>query len=127
MSEFESTTNEERVKFLTEQYELTGNAAKALLLAEVGFSASGIAKRLGVTEGTARKYLNQLENRIGPRVTETLPKSVKYATFPGDTVEEPEYSANKGELDKKFQDQRLDVNKGAELAEIPDHLITIEG
>jgi hypothetical protein len=86
----ETTTKEERVEFLQENYELTRKNALALYLAEFGYSSSGIAKHLDVTQGTAKKYLKRLENRIGEGVTETLPKSRRHATFPDDTVYDDE-------------------------------------
>jgi predicted transcriptional regulator len=79
------STPVERVEWLTENYDLSTNNAKALLLAEIGFSHSGIAKQLGVTEGTARKYLRNLKEIFGDGVIETVPKRNRYPTYPGDT------------------------------------------
>jgi|APHM01.1.fsa_nt_gi hypothetical protein len=86
----EIPSKEERVEFLQENYDLTRKNALALYLAEFGYSTSGIAHHLDVTQGTAKKYLRRLENRIGEGVTETLPKSRRHATFPNDTVYDDE-------------------------------------
>jgi len=82
----EVSTIEERVTFLQDEYDLSKRNAQALILAELGYSASGISGELDVTEGTARKYLSRLEERIGEGVTETLPKGHRYNTFPDDDV-----------------------------------------
>jgi transposase len=37
--------------------------ARAVSWSELGYSSSGIAKRLEVTEGTARSYLDEIEER----------------------------------------------------------------
>ncbi len=105
----------ERVDWLTDTYDITNNCAKALLLAEVGFSHSGIAKRLSVTEGTARKYLRTLEKKIGEGVTETVPKSGSYATHPGDTPSD-EVRSTSDVFDEKT------YNRGASLDKIAENL-----
>lgn len=38
---------------------------QAMRLAQDGYSHSGIAKEMDVTEGTARKYLRQIEDQRG--------------------------------------------------------------
>lgn len=92
----EISTTQERIDFLTETYDLSTRNAKALILAELGFSHSGIASELGVTSGTAKKYLRRLEDRIGEGVTESLPKSRRFKTFPqdGEPKGEPRYSGD---------------------------------
>lgn len=52
---------------------------KALILAEAGYSHSGIANKLDVNETTARKYLDDLQDKFGKNVIECKPKS---ETFP---------------------------------------------
>lgn len=119
----EATTSRERVKFLTSNYDLSENNAKALILSELGYSHSGIASRLGVTDSTARKYLDTLEDEIGDRVTQALPKDIRYATFPGDDVSEPEYSGNQVDVSPEMSEQRTPVNKGTPISEIDEELI----
>ncbi len=113
------STNQERVDFLTEQYDLNENAAKALILTEMGYSASGIASVLGVTTGTARKYLDRLEDEIGEYVTLSLPKPVRYPTFPGDDVtDEKPYSSDVIDLGPEFSDREKPLNKGPHISEL---------
>lgn len=121
----EVSTTKERIDFLTENYDLSERNAKALILTELGFSHSGIASKLGVTDSTAKKYLNELENQIGEYVTQTLPKPVRYATFPDDNVSEPEYTGDYIEYELQFKECEKPLNKGASLEEIPNALITI--
>lgn len=122
----EISTCRERIDFLTANYDLSENNAKALILAELGFSHSGIASKLGVTDSTARKYLRQLESEIGEYVTQTLPKPVRYPTFPDSTPKSDiPYSSEKAETDPEFQEQSHSVNKGVSIEEIPSELITV--
>lgn len=122
----EVSTCRERIDFLTANYDLSENNAKALILTELGFSHSGIASKLGVTDSTAKKYLNQLESEIGEYVTQTLPKPVRYATFPGDDVSEPEYTGDYVEYEPEFKEREKSLNRGVPISEIDPELITIK-
>jgi len=122
----ELSTCRERIDFLTEKYDLSKRNAEALILTELGFSHSGIASKLGVTNSTAKKYLNQLESEIGEYVTQTLPKPVRYATFPGDNVTEPEYAGDYVEYEPEFKEREKPLNRGVPISEIDPELITIE-
>jgi len=113
MEEVSSAT--ERVEWLTDNYDISVNCAKALLLAEIGFSHNGIAKKLGVTEGTARGYVRTLERTIGEGVTETLPKTVRHPTFPGDTPKDDVKSTKDVFGEKTF-------NRGIPLSEVAENL-----
>jgi|APHM01.1.fsa_nt_gi hypothetical protein len=121
------TTFEERIEFLTENYEqIHTNCAKALILSELGFSSNGIAKKLGVTTGTAKKYLRQLENSIGKGVTETMPKQGSYATYPGDEPNnEPIRSDEVIDLSPQFKDRECGINRGCEIEDIDKRLIHV--
>lgn len=122
----EPTTNEERVAFLTETYNISNSCAKALLLSEIGLSNSGIAKALGVTQSTARKYLRTLEDRIGENVTEAVPKSVRYATYPNDVPKsEVRYSGNYVDISDELEDRDVSLNRGCDFTDIPNELINI--
>jgi len=123
----EHTNPHTRVEWLTENYDLSQRNAEALILTELGFSASGIASKLGVTESTARKYLRTLESEIGEYVTQSLPKPVRYPTFPDDETDEPEYAGDKISYDPEFSQREKPLNKGCKIQDIPDELITIEG
>jgi len=114
----EVSTKDERVEYLTETYDLSRKNALALYLAEMGYSHSGIAKALDVTTGTARSYLRRLEDRIGERVTESVPKSVRYPTYPGDVPKDDvEYSADYVDLSDEMNDKEVSINRGAPLHE----------
>lgn len=94
--DMEATSTEDRVQWLTEQYDLSTKNAQALILSELGYSHSGIAFALDVSKGTARKYVSNLEEQIGEGVTEALPKDVRYPTFPDGTPKgEVRYSPDK--------------------------------
>lgn len=122
----EVTSVAERVAWLRETYDLSEKNAKALILAELGYSHSGIASKLGVTEGTAQTYLNRLETRIGQGVTESLPKSRRYPTFPGDTPkDEVPYAGDYIDYAPEFKERERPINRGPALKEIPDELVTI--
>ena len=41
------------------------NLARTLILSEKGYSSSGIAGQIGVTESTAKNYLDQIESEFG--------------------------------------------------------------
>ena len=122
----EVSTCRERIDFLTTNYDLSEKNAQALILTELGYSHSGIASKLGVTASTAKKYLTQLEDEIGEYVTQSLPKPIRYATFPGDNVDEPKYAGDYIEYEPKFSQRKLPLNKGVALEDIPKELITIK-
>jgi len=114
----ETTSKEERINFLTSEYDLTTNAAKTLILTEMGYTSSKIARLLDVNESTAEKYFTELESEIGQHVTETVPKSQRYNTFPSD-----ERSV---EVIGQDLDQIFPVNKGVALEDISTKNISIE-
>lgn len=121
----EATNPTERVRWLTQQYDLSTKNAKALILTELGFSSSGIASRLDVTESTARKYLANLEDEIGEYVTQSLPKPVRYPTYPGDTPKsEVEHTTDHIDLSPEFSERQRPL-AGPSIDEIPKELITL--
>lgn len=122
----EVSTCRERIDFLTTNYDLSENNAKALILTELGYSHSGIASKLGVTSGTAKKYLRQLEDEIGEYVTQTLPKPVRYPTFPGDKPSsETRYAGDVIDYAPEFSERERPLNKGLPLSEIPKDLLNL--
>jgi len=122
----EVSTCRERIDFLTANYDLNERNAKALILTELGFSHSGIASKLDVTDSTARKYLRQLEDEIGEMVTQSLPKPVRYATYPGDDVSEPKYAGDFIDYAPEFKEREIPLNRGGPISEIDPELITID-
>lgn len=122
----EVSTNEERINFLTENYDLSRKNALALLLAEMGFSHSGIATKLSVKAGTAKKYLATLESEIGEGVTETVPKSVRYPTYPGDVPKsEVPYSGDVVDVSPSMSGRDVPLNRGVPLSEIDPSLMSL--
>lgn len=112
------TNSTERIDWLQETYDLSRKNAAALLVAECGYSASGIASALDVTEQTARNYLETLESRIGKGVTESVPKSVRYPTYPGDTPKsDVDYSGDYVDIPASMEDREVSLNRGAPLHE----------
>lgn len=123
----ETTSLKERVAFLVTAYSLSENNAKALLLAEFGYSSSGIAQVLDVSESTAKGYLKTLEECIGEGVTESLPKSRRYPTFPGDTPKgDVEYAGDYVDYSPHFSKRQRPINRGRPITEIPKELISID-
>ncbi len=59
------TLDDYRTGYISERHGVSDNAAKALQLQELGFSHSGIASVLDVTEGTARGYLKEIDDALG--------------------------------------------------------------
>jgi len=55
----------ERGRYLARTSELTDREARVLAYSELGFSASGIAKRTGHTTGTVERYLERIAVRYG--------------------------------------------------------------
>ena len=54
-----------RTSFLTRKYDLRDEAAQTIAWCELGYSSSGIAKRVGVTDDTVAKYMETIEERFG--------------------------------------------------------------
>jgi hypothetical protein len=52
-----------RSQYITQEYGVRERLARAKAWSELGYSSSGIGKRLDVTEGTARSYLDEIEER----------------------------------------------------------------
>jgi hypothetical protein len=64
----------ERFDYLTEEIDLYWRRALALTLAENGFSHSGVAKKLDVTDSTAKGYFDDLEEQFSQEALHTHPK-----------------------------------------------------
>lgn len=54
-----------RARYLERVENLPRKYGKTLAYSELGYSTSGIAKRLDKTEGTVKKYFDRLENQYG--------------------------------------------------------------
>jgi len=56
---------EARARYLERVADLPRKYGRTLAYSELGYSSSGIAKRLGKTAGTVKKYLDRLEDQYG--------------------------------------------------------------
>jgi len=117
---------EERAEYIADTHDVPLNAGYALQLAEIGFSNSGIAKHIGVTEGTVNKYQSQLEDALGDKAWHPVAGGKpRLDVFPNDT-EEPEYAGDYVDYEPEFRDREKPLNRGTSLQDIPDELITIK-
>jgi DNA-directed RNA polymerase specialized sigma24 family protein len=67
---------ERRASFLRREYGLEDNLARALGWRELGFSTSGVADMMDISEGTARKYLDELREKIGEENVDRVARPV---------------------------------------------------
>jgi hypothetical protein len=143
-----TTFDEYRTGYITERHDLSDNCARALQLFELGYSASGAAKHLPVTESTVRSYLDRIEDSISLRATFSLGGSgrdgsldvwgdrdasdygdLSYEDGQADArrKNESERPATPKELlDPQFRERERSINRGVTLKEIPERLITIK-
>lgn len=57
---------ERRAQYLQREYGLRDRLARTLAWSDLGYSSSGIAKRVDSTETTVRSYLDEATERFGP-------------------------------------------------------------
>ena len=137
-----------RTGYIAERHGVTDNAAKALQLFEIGFSSSGVAKHLSVTEATVKKYKRELvdtihENAPMPVGTKGRDGSLdvwgdrSVAQFSGEQkltyadgvahAQECSLSSHKqrvlGEDNERREAQDLPINRGIAIEDIPKELI----
>lgn len=142
MSE-EPTFDEYRTGYIAARWNVSDNCAKALQLFEIGFTISGAAAHLPVTESTVSKYHSELMEKIHPdvvfAVTPSKTRFDVFGDFNGETYTQGKNDGNaarkkdentqvtdrKEQLDPKFRQRELPLNKGIPLSEIPPELITI--
>lgn len=67
--------NSERYEYLVEEVGIHFRRAAALILAEHGYSHTGIAEILDVNDSTGKKYLKQLKNEHGENAVLSKPVS----------------------------------------------------
>jgi len=144
------TLDEYRTGYVSERYDVSDNCARALQLAEIGCSASGISNVLGVTEGTARKYMDTLTEKIGTGACWSIGGSrpsldvwgnrntsdygtlgyddgVSHAQDRESKRLDEQKTTRKEQVDPKFRERERPINKGVSLEEVPNHLITVQG
>jgi hypothetical protein len=142
-----TTFDEYRTGYIAEKHNVSDNCARALQLFEIGFTVSGAAKRLPVTESTVAGYKSQLMNTIHENVVFTLTSRGPNHQFDvwgnRDVSNYGEYGYDDGvrharesecqatdranQIDPDLRDRERSINRGRSIEEIPDELITVTG
>lgn len=142
----EEATNfdEYRTGYISTRWNVSDNCARALQLFEIGFTISGAAKNLGVTESTVAKYHKEIAETIHPDALLTVGgagrdgtldvwgnrqvedmSEVGYDEGVADAKSVDERVTPEEEIDPEFRSPELPRNKGVSIFDIPDELITI--
>jgi hypothetical protein len=138
------TLDSYRTGYISERWDVSDNCARALQLFELGFSASGAAKHLSVTESTVRSYIN--------RIADTIDESAVYPIGSGERdgsldvygrrdsasdysnlgyedgvthakeVKNVPKTESPDQLDEKDKPQELPRNKGVDLKTVAENL-----
>jgi len=64
--------DEYRTGYVSTLYGVSDNCARALQLFEIGYSHSGVAQVLGLNRSTVKRYVHDLQDKIGDEVVATL-------------------------------------------------------
>lgn len=140
--EEEPTFDEYRVGYVSTRWNVSHNCARALQLFELGFTTSGAATVLDVTEGTTRSYMSELCDKISDDVVWSVggDKPRRDVWGEGGTghahgerdgsakrsrEQSVQATTSKEQIDAKFREREIPLNKGIEFEEIPKDLITI--
>jgi len=138
------TLDSYRTGYISERWGVSDNCARALQLFELGFSTSGAAKHLSVTESTVKSYINRLADTIAERAVYPIGTGERDGTLDvyGSRDSASDYS-NLGyedgvkhakeaknvpktesaeQLDEKDRPQELPRNKGIGLKTIAENL-----
>lgn len=136
-----------RTGYIAEKHNVSDNCARALQLFELGFSVSGAAKWLPVTESTVAGYKSQLMDTIHPNVVLTVTRSSRDNRFDvwgdRDVSNYDEYGYDEGvrharesecqttdrrtQIDPNLRKRERPINRGRPVHQIPDELITVSG
>jgi len=139
------TFDEYRTGYIAEKHDVPDNAARALQLFELGFTCSGAAKHLPVTESTVKSYHRQLMDKIHENIVFPLAGSGRDGQYDvwGDRdisnygslgyndgvadaqASDAQVTDRKEQIDPEFRSRERPLNRGVPLSEIPDELITI--
>ena len=121
--------DEERVTYISLRWDVTRNAARTLILKEVGKSTKDIARLLYVTQSTVQGYVDELCDKIHVNVVMEISykrwKGCKYDVWGRGEPDEVRYSPDYVDVSPKRDKRDLPVNKGCDLEDIPTDLITI--
>lgn len=133
-----------RTGYISERWDVSDNCARALQLFELGFSSSGAAKHLSVTESTVRSYINRIADTIAERAVYPIGTGGRDGSLDvygkrnsGSDYTNLEYedgvkhakevknvpkTESPDQLDKKDRPQELPRNKGVSLKTVAENL-----
>lgn len=141
-----TTLDEYRTGYISERWDVSDNCARALQLFELGFSTSGAAKRLPVTESTVAGYKSELMQKIHKNIVFSLAGTGRDGSFDvwgkrdvsnysdfnyadgvthAQEAKDTPATDRQSQLDKKFQKRDTPLNKGVHITNIPKELITV--
>ena len=137
-----STFDEYRTGYISERWSVSDNAAKALQLFEIGYTSSGAAKHLPVTESTVVNYKQELMEKIDPTVVMPIAGhgrdgsldvwgsraiadygKLGYSDGVADAQSVDTRTAPKETIAPNMREREREINRGADITEIPKDLI----
>lgn len=117
--------DENRVRYISNRWDVSRNCARTLLLCELSCSVSDISDMLYVNSGTVNKYINELADKIN--VNALMPirykyeKGYKFDVWSGDSDQTVNYSGDVIDYDSI----NLPISRGADITDIDVSLITL--
>lgn len=122
--------NEERVTYITSRWSVTRNCARTLILKEIGKSVREIADLLYLTRSTIKKYINELADKISIEVVMHISHKraigKKFDVWGEGETDPIDVTQSSNQFGPRFNERETPLNRGVELEEIDDYLITIE-
>lgn len=120
----------ERVTYISTRWGVTRNCARTLILKEVGTSINEISELLYVTESTVSKYVNELCDKISVNavmhISYKTAKGLKYDVWGSGEAEPIHVTESKEQLDPRYKEREHELNRGVDLSEIDNELITVK-
>lgn len=133
-----------RTGYIVARWNVSKRCALAQQLFELGFSTSGVATKLDVTESTARSYKRELGEKINPAVTTAVTSSTKkwdvwgsrsaenYRDYTysdglndGEAAQNIAVTESSNQADDYFNEPQPPVNKGVAFEDIDAELIDL--
>lgn len=142
----DTTFDEYRVGYVSERWGVSDNCARALQLFELGYTVSGAAQHLPVSESTVKGYHRELMDTINENIVLSIAGAGRDGSFDvwgkRDASEYDSYNYNDGiahakeannaqatdsreQIDPEFREPHDERNKGIRFENIPDELVTI--
>jgi hypothetical protein len=120
----------ERVTYISTRWNVTRNAARTLILKEVGTHVEEIAAMLYVTKDTVKKYINELCDKIHVNVIMPIEyktqKGQKFDVWGSGEADPITVTESDKQLDPDYSERDCELNKGIEFHEIDTDLITLK-